>query len=77
MGFYIRKSVSVGPFRLNLSKSGLGLSVGVKGFRVGVGPAGQYVHMGRGGIYYRKTFSSAPTVTNSTVPRKSFQAPTP
>lgn len=76
MGFYIRKSVSVGPFRLNLSKSGLGLSVGVKGFRVGVGPAGQYVHMGRGGIYYRKTFSSVPKGTNRTVPRESFQAPT-
>jgi len=75
MGFYIRKSVSVGPFRLNLSKSGLGLSVGVKGFRVGVGPAGQYVHMGRGGIYYRKTFSSAPQVANSTDPNESFAAP--
>jgi len=76
MGFYIRKSVSVGPFRLNLSKSGLGLSVGVKGFRVGIGPAGQYVHMGRGGIYYRKTFSARPQVNHSTVSRDSFQAPT-
>jgi tetratricopeptide (TPR) repeat protein len=57
MSFYIRKSVKVGPFRMNLSKSGLGLSVGVKGLRVGVGPAGRYIHMGRGGLYYRKTFS--------------------
>jgi hypothetical protein len=29
MGFYIRKSLGFGPFRLNLSKSGIGVSVGV------------------------------------------------
>ncbi len=49
MGFYIRKYVQAGPFRLNLSKSGLGVSVGVPGFRVGSGPRGNYVHMGRHG----------------------------
>ncbi len=38
MGLYIRKSVRVGPFRFNLSKSGVGVSAGVKGFRVGVSP---------------------------------------
>jgi len=53
MGFYIRTSVSAGPFRFNLSRSGLGVSVGVKGFRIGSGPRGNYVHMGRGGLYYR------------------------
>lgn len=53
MGFYIRKSISAGPFRFNLSNSGLGMSVGVKGFRVGTGPRGNYVHIGRGGLYYR------------------------
>lgn len=58
MGFYIRKSISLGPVRFNLSKSGIGTSVGVKGFRVGTGPRGNYVHMGRGGLYYRKTLSS-------------------
>jgi hypothetical protein len=55
MGFYIRKSLSAGPFRFNLSKSGIGVSVGVPGFRVGTGPRGNYVHMGRGGVYYRAT----------------------
>ena len=35
MGFYYRKSVRVGPFRINLSKSGVGLSTGVPGFRTG------------------------------------------
>lgn len=57
MGFYIRKSLSAGPFRFNLSKSGVGVSVGVPGFRVGTGPRGNYVHMGRGGIYYRTTLN--------------------
>ena len=35
MGFFYRKSVNFGPFRVNLSKSGVGYSVGGKGFRVG------------------------------------------
>ena len=56
MGFYFRKSVNFGPFRFNFSKSGIGVSTGVKGFRVGTGPNGNYVHMGRNGIYYKKTF---------------------
>jgi hypothetical protein len=55
MGFYIRKSFKVGPIKLNLSKSGIGTSVGVKGFRVGQRPNGrQYVHAGRYGVYYKK-----------------------
>ena len=53
MGFYLRKSVSFGGVRFNFSKSGIGVSVGVKGFRVGTGPRGNYIHMGRNGIYYR------------------------
>ena len=55
MGFYIRKSVRVGPLRFNLSNSGVGVSTGFKGFRIGTGPRGNYVHMGRNGIYYRAT----------------------
>jgi hypothetical protein len=55
MGFYLRKSVRVGPFRFNLSKSGVGVSAGVRGLRLGVGPRGNYVHVGRGGLYYRAT----------------------
>ena len=34
MGFRFRKSVNFGPLRVNLSKSGVGYSVGGKGFRV-------------------------------------------
>lgn len=59
MGFYLRKSISVGPLRFNLSKSGIGVSTGIKGLRFGTGPHGNYVHMGRGGLYYRATIPSS------------------
>ncbi len=59
MPFYIRKSISAGPFRFNLSKSGLGLSVGIRGLRIGTGPRGHYVHAGRGGLYYRSSIGRA------------------
>ena len=34
MGLRFRKSINLGPLRINLSKSGVGFSLGVKGFRV-------------------------------------------
>lgn len=58
MGFYIRKALRVGPLRFNLSKSGIGVSAGIKGLRLGTGPRGNYVHMGRGGLYFRKSLDS-------------------
>src|SRR5438552_19193284 len=61
MGFYLRKSVRAGPFRFNLSKSGVGVSVGVPGFRIGTGPRGNYVHAGRHGVYYRATLGGRST----------------
>ena len=55
MAWYLRKSVSVGPIRFNLSKGGIGTSVGVTGFRVGMRPDGSsYVHAGRHGLYMRE-----------------------
>jgi hypothetical protein len=41
MGFFYRKSVNLGPFRVNLSKSGVGYSVGGRGFRVGKSAGGR------------------------------------
>ena len=35
MGLRFRKSINLGPLRINLSKSGVGFSLGVKGFRIG------------------------------------------
>lgn len=54
MGFYFRKSIGFGPIRLNFSKSGVGISTGVKGFRISTGPRGTYLNAGRKGFYYRK-----------------------
>ena len=59
MGFYIRKALRVGPLRFNLSKSGIGVSAGVTGLRFGTGPRGNYVHVGRGGLYFRKSLNPA------------------
>jgi Protein of unknown function (DUF4236)/Putative peptidoglycan binding domain len=81
MGFYIRKSVSAGPFRFNLSRSGLGVSVGVKGFRIGSGPRGNYVHMGRGGLYYRASLGSPRRASDvrdlGSIPYPPTQSPLP
>lgn len=54
MSFYLRKSVKFGPVRFNFSKSGIGVSAGVKGARISSGPRGTYVHAGRNGFYYRQ-----------------------
>jgi hypothetical protein len=51
MAFYFRKSLRFGPLRLNLSKRGVGASIGVKGARasasmltpVRTSPAGEVV----------------------------------
>jgi len=55
VSFYLRKSIKAGPFRFNLSKSGVGVSAGVPGFRVGTGPRGNYVRLGGNGVFYRST----------------------
>ncbi len=59
MGWFFRKSWNIGKlFRVNLSKRGIGYSVGLPGFRIGTGPRGDYVSGGipGTGIGYRKYF---------------------
>ncbi len=34
MGLRVRKSINIGPLRINFSRSGISFSVGVKGFRI-------------------------------------------
>lgn len=54
MGLYLRKSWTfLKFFRLNLSKGGFGISVGLRGLRVGLNRFGPYFHAGYGGLYYR------------------------
>jgi len=60
MGFYLRKSLKMGPVRVNLSKGGVGISGGVRGARIGVSSNGRaYVHAGRGGIYHRQSIGGS------------------
>ena len=59
MPWYLRKSIRTGPVRWNLSKSGIGMSVGVRGLRVGTGPRGSYIAGGRNGIYFRQSLSGS------------------
>lgn len=57
MGLRFRRSLKLAPgVRLNLSKSGLGVSVGVRGASVSVGPRGAYANVGipGTGISYRE-----------------------
>jgi hypothetical protein len=54
MGWSFRKSIKFGPMRVNFSKSGIGVSAGVKGARISAGPRGTYLNVGRGGVSYRQ-----------------------
>lgn len=69
MGFRARKSIKIGPFRINLSKSGIGYSYGVKGYRV--------THKANGGV--RTTVSIPGTgishVTETAKPNTHNSAP--
>ena len=60
MGWYLKKSFAIGPLRLNLSKSGIGASVGIKGLRVSTGPKGRQLNAGREGLYYRASLNRRP-----------------
>lgn len=64
MGFRFRKSFSLGKLvRINVSKSGIGASIGVKGFRIGVGPTGrvrQTVSLPGTGLSWVKESSGRP-----------------
>ena len=75
MPFYFRKSVRAGPFRFNFSKGGLGMSVGVKGLRIGTGPRGHYVHAGVGGFYYRASLNQPQSQNSEPVRPENFVQP--
>src|SRR5438094_9992870 len=70
MPWGFRRSLKLaGPLRLNLSNSGLGLSLGVPGLHVGSGPRGRYLRAGipGTGIYYRKS-SNQPRPVHTRAP---------
>lgn len=61
MGLSFRKSIKISDvIRLNLSKSGVGVSFGKKGLRYSISPKGRHtltVGIPGTGIYYRKHIS--------------------
>ena len=72
MGLYFRKSKSLGSLRLNFSKSGIGVSTGVKGARLSMGPNGTYINVGRNGIYYRKKIGGSSSKNNNTNKKRAY-----
>ncbi|GII78228.1 hypothetical protein Sru01_32100 [Sphaerisporangium rufum] len=61
MGWSYRKSVKMGPFRLNLSRSGVGHSYGGRGFRVTKTADGRRTLTVNlpGGFHWKKTLGSS------------------
>lgn len=61
MGLTFAKSVRFGAVRFNFSGSGIGMSVGVPGLRIGTGPRGAYISGGAGGFRYRSSLGGGAT----------------
>ncbi len=64
MGWSYRKAISLGPFRMNVSKSGVGYSVGGQGFRTGIRANGRRytrVSIPGTGLYHATTHPQSPT----------------
>jgi hypothetical protein len=60
MGWFFRKRVSRGPLALNFSKSGIGISTGVRGMRAGISSHGKFytsASIPGTGIYYRRYYN--------------------
>lgn len=56
MGVFFKKSINLGVLRINFSKSGVGFSFGIPGFRIVKPAKGKiYLQAGKKGLYYRKT----------------------
>ncbi len=78
LGLRFRKSINLGGgVRLNLSKSGVGVSAGRRGMRVGIGPGGLRTTVGipGTGVYYekRKKLGSSQKPTKVSTPPQGGQ----
>ncbi len=51
---------------MNVSKSGLGVSAGVKGAHIGIGPKGPYVSGGKDGVYFGEKLDLPTSGVNAT-----------
>lgn len=82
MGLTFSKSVRFGAVRFNFSGSGIGMSVGIPGLRVGTGPRGAYISGGVGGFRYRRSLGAAPSARPAAsmapaLPRGAVEGPAP
>src|SRR4051794_20297898 len=83
MSWSYRKSIRVGPLRVNLSKSGVGCSIGSTGFRVGrdaKGRAYRSISIPHTGIYKRDYYpqpESLPSAVQSAPALGGIQRRTP
>jgi hypothetical protein len=68
LGLTFSKSVRFGAVRFNFSGSGIGMSVGIPGLRIGTGPRGAYISGGVGGFRYRRSLSAIPSRTPARFP---------
>ncbi|CAN7758297.1 DUF4236 domain-containing protein [Variovorax sp. LjRoot130] len=70
MSITFSKSVKFGAVRFNFSGSGIGMSAGIPGLRVGTGPRGAYISGGVAGFRYRRSLgarsSKSVSVANGT-----------
>lgn len=70
MGLSFSRSVRFGAVRFNFSGSGIGVSAGIKGLRIGTGPRGAYISAGIGGFRYRTSLGGGRRAqSSSTAPR--------
>lgn len=79
MSLFFRRTLRLGPICLNFSKSGVGVSAGVTGLRVGVDARGRkYLAAGRGGLYYHQTLKDTPASSRdpAATPGTDEQGPT-
>jgi hypothetical protein len=67
MGWSFRRSIRLGPIRLNMSKSGLGYSIGGTGFRIGQDAKGrQYTQTSIPGTgIYNRSYTNKSTQGNA------------
>lgn len=75
MGWGFRKSINLGPLRINASKSGLGYSIGGRGFRIGKDARGRnYRALSIPGTgIYNRTYLKKNTVSKSPMYTSPFQ----
>src|ERR1035437_72424 len=71
MGWRFPRSLKLGPLKLNFSKSGIGYSAGVRGFRVGTDAKGRTYTAASTpgtGLYHRAYYGASKPITQNTVP---------